>query len=159
MSVETRNGELERWGPTFARLALGIPMLVAGIGKVFAVGPKAPGIEGFTGMLSGIGIPFPTVFAWIVGITEVVTGVFLLVGVLVRLSGVFVAVIMLVATVTVHLENGYATTDGGFELTLALFLVAVSLVFAGPGRLSVEHELLERELIPVSGGAEATEAD
>ena len=138
---------------------MGIPILIAGVGKIFAVGPKASGIQGFTGMLSGIGLPFPTLFAWLVGITEVATGVFLLVGVLVRLSGVLVAVIMLVATLTVHLENGYVTTDGGFELTLALLLVAVSLVFAGPGRLSVEHDLLDREVLPLPGGAGVTEAD
>ncbi|MDZ7687557.1 MAG: DoxX family protein [Halobacteriales archaeon] len=149
MSPETRNNELARWGPTFARLALGIPLLVAGIGKIFAVGPKASGIEGFTGMLAGAGVPLPTVFAWLVGIIEVVGGALLLVGALVRVSALLGGVIMLAATVLIHIGNGYPTTEGGFELTLALFFVALSLVVSGPGRLSVEHDVLERELVPL----------
>lgn len=149
MSLETRNDELARWGPTFARLALGIPLLVAGVGKLFEVGPKASGIEGFSGMLAGAGVPLPTVFAWLVGITEVVGGTLLLVGALVRISAALASVIMITATVLVHLPNGYPTTNSGFELTLALFFVGISLVVAGPGRLSVEHDLLERELVPL----------
>lgn len=150
MSSETqRTEELARWGPTFARLALGIPLLVAGVGKIFAVGPKASGIEGFTGMLAGAGVPFPTLFAWLVGIIEVVGGVLLLVGALVRLSALLGGVIMLSATVLIHIPNGYPTTEGGFEMTLAFLFVALSLVFTGPGRLSVEYDVLERELVPV----------
>lgn len=143
------NDELAHWGPTFARLALGIPLLVAGVGKLFAVGPKPFGIGGFSGFLASNGVPFPTVFAWLVGITEVVCGTLLLLGALVRVAGILVSVVMLSATVIVHLPNGYPTGDGGFELTLALFFVALSLAVTGPGRLSIEHDVLERELVPL----------
>lgn len=151
MSTETgaTKDELAYWGPTFARLALGIPILVAGVGKLFAVGPKPFGIGGFSGFLASNGVPFPTVFAWLVGITEVVCGTLLLIGALVRVAGILVSIVMLSATVIVHIPNGYPTGDGGFELTLALFFVAISLVVTGPGRLSVEHDVLERELLPV----------
>lgn len=94
-------------------------------------------------------MPLPTVFAWLVGITEVVCGVLLPIGALVRVAGILVSVVMLSATVIVHIPNGYPTANGGFELTLALFFVGISLVVAGPGRLSVEHDLLERELVPL----------
>lgn len=151
--TEARNDELARWGPVFARLALGIPLVIAGMGKIFGVGPKATGIEGFTMMLAGLGFPAPVLFAWLVGIVETFGGIFLLVGVLVRLSAVLGGVIMLTATVLVHVPNGYPATEGGVELTLALLLVALTLVFTGPGRLSVEHDLLERELVPVPGSA------
>lgn len=151
MSTEevTTNDELARWGPAFARFALGIPLLVGGVGKLFAAGPKPSGIEGFTGMLAGAGVPLPTAFAWLVGIIEFAGGILLLVGALVRISALLGGIIMLTAAVLIHIPNGYPTTDGGFELTLSLFLIALTLVFTGPGRLSVEHELLERELVPV----------
>ena len=159
MSPETRNNELAQWGPTFARLARGIPIVVAGVGKIFAVGPKGFGIEGFSGLLVNIGVPFPTVFAWLVGTIEVIGGTLLLVGALVRVSAALVSIIMLTATVLVHIPNGYPTTNGGFELTLALFFVAISIVVAGPGRLSVEHDLLDREIISLPERADVTEAD
>jgi len=143
----TDSQKLAEWGPLFARLALGIPMFVAGVGKVLNFGPKATGIDGFSMMLGGIGLPAPTVFAWLVGVSELVGGALLLAGVLVRVSGAVVAVIMLVATVAVHLPQGYPAADGGVELTLALFFVALSLVLTGPGRLSVERELLDGELL------------
>jgi len=159
MSLETRNNELAQWGPTFARLALGIPIVVAGVGKIFAVGPKGVGIGGFTGMLTGAGVPIPTVFAWLVGIIELVGGTLLIVGALVRVSAALISVIMMTATLLIHLENGYPTTNGGFELTLALFFVAISLVVAGPGRLSVEHDMLDREILSLPERAEVSEAD
>ncbi len=143
----SRNAELAEWGPLFVRLALGIPIFLAGVGKVLNVGPKATGIEGFAMMLGGIGFPSPTFFAWLVGVSELVTGALILVGVAVRVSGAVVAVIMLVATAVVHLPQGYPAADGGVELTLALFFVALALVFTGPGKFSVERELLDGELL------------
>lgn len=134
-----------RWSPVFIRLALGITMLVAGVGKVFAIGPKPMGISGFAGFLASLGVPLPTIMAWGVGLLELVGGILLLAGLAVRITGALIAIDMFVATVLYHLPNGYPATNGGIELTLVLALVAVALVLSGPGALSIEHTLFDQE--------------
>lgn len=118
-------------------------MVVSGVGKVLAVGPKASGISGFAGFLSSLGVPLPTLAAWGVGLLELVGGTLILLGLLVRVVGVLLAVNMLTATLLAHLPNGYADS----ELTFALALIALALVATGPGVLSLERAIFERELL------------
>lgn len=133
-------------------------MVVSGVGKVFAVGPKAMGISGFAGFLATLGVPLPTVAAWGVGLLELVGGVLLLAGIFVRVTGALLAFNMLVATVLVHLPSGYPASDGGIELTLTLSLIALSVVLSGPGALSLERHLFGGELLS-STRDRATHAD
>ncbi|MGQ4554629.1 DoxX family membrane protein [Halobellus sp. GM3] len=129
----------------FLRLALGIPMLVGGVGKVFGIGPKPLGPGGFAGFLASLGVPLPSIAAWGVGLLELVGGILLLVGIAVRITSALVAIDMLVATILYHLPNGYPAASGGIELTLALALLAVALVLSGPGSLSLERVVFNRE--------------
>lgn len=134
-----------RWSLPLFRLALGIPMLIAGVGKVFAVGPKPMGISGFAGFLASLGVPLPTIAAWGVGLVELVGGTLLLLGLAVRLASAVIAIDMLVATVLYHLPNGYPVTSNGIELTLTLTVIALALVLSGPGSLSIERALFDQE--------------
>ncbi|WP_101295166.1 DoxX family protein [Halegenticoccus soli] len=150
-----RNG-VWGWNPVFLRLALGVPLVVAGAGKLLNVGPKATGVSGFAGFLASLGVPFPELFAWIVTLVELVGGLFLLAGLFVRYVAVLVAVDMAVATLLVHVPNGFAVSTGGFEYTLVLALVALAVVFSGPGKLSLEYAVFDRELLP--GGTRGEDA-
>ncbi|EMA37807.1 DoxX family protein [Halococcus hamelinensis] len=131
----------ESVGLAFSRLALGIIFVVSGVGKVFATGPKALGIEGFAGTLAQIGIPFPTLAAWGVGLLELIGGILLLVGLLTRTVAALLAVDMAVATALVHLPNGFVVSDGGYEYTLVLTLSALGLALSGPGVVSLKRAL------------------
>lgn len=148
MSSQTKNGTLLDWSPLFIRFALGSVFLVSGVGKLFAIGPKATGIPGFAEFLGSLGVPLPTLFALLVGIVELVGGLLLLVGLFTRYAAVLVAIDMLVATWLVHLPNGFAVGNGGYEYTLVLLFASVALVFSGPGRLAIEHVIFDRELLP-----------
>ena len=148
----------KRWSSVVIRLALAIPMVISGVGKVFAVGPKSMGITGFAGFLTSLGIPFPTVVAWGVGGLELVGGIALLAGLFVRIAGALIAVNMLVATVLVHLPNGYPASDGGIELTLTLTLVALAAVLNGPGPFSLEHSIFDGEVLS-SDSSQSSQAD
>lgn len=128
-------------GLAFSRLALGIIFVVSGVGKVFATGPKATGIGTFAGMLAQLGIPLSTVAAWSVGVLELVGGILLLIGLLARIVAALLAVNMAVATVLVHLPNGFVVSDGGYEYTLVLMLSALGLALSGPGVISVKRAL------------------
>lgn len=90
------------YGDFLLRLLVGIIFIVAGYGKLFA----SPGIEGFTGMLSGLGFPIPVVFAILVGVLELVGGVLLIVGFYDNIASATLAFIMLVALVSVTIPGG-----------------------------------------------------
>lgn len=149
VTVQTQSfgGRYAAFGPVFVRLALAISLVVSGVGKVFNLGPKAFGIEGFAGYLAGLGVPAPGVLAWVVGGIELVGGLLILVGLLTRVSAALAAVTMAAATVLAHAPNGFVVSEGGFEYTLALTLIAASLVCSGPGALSVERAVFGRELV------------
>jgi putative oxidoreductase len=46
---------------------------------------------------------------------------------------------MVVALVTVHLDNGFFMANNGYEFALALLAISVGLVFRGGGSLSVDR--------------------
>jgi putative oxidoreductase len=140
------------WGIALLRLAIGFVFVVHGAGKLLGVGPFATSLDQFAGFLGTLGVPLPTLFAFVVAVVEAVGGLFVLVGFLTRFAAAAIAVNMLVATLLVHLPNGFAASDGGYEYTLTLFLVSLSLVLLGSGAFSVERIAFGRELfVPTSG--------
>ncbi|RBI59954.1 DoxX family protein [halophilic archaeon] len=127
--------ESNAWGPVPIRFAVGLIMVVHGLGKVFGMGPAALPIPKFTGFLAGLGIPAAPVVAWIVALIEVGGGILVFVGLFTRVAALLVAGNMLVATFLVHLPNGFSDA----ELTIVLCLASFSLVVSGAGRLSIRE--------------------
>lgn len=136
-----------QWSPVVLRLAMGIVLLVSGVGKLFAVGPKASGISDFAGMLASLGVPLSTVVAWLVALGEVGCGVLLLLGLFTRYAAAVSAAITFGAMTLVHLPDGFAASDGGIEYTMVLVFVSIALVLSGPGALSIERTILDDELL------------
>ncbi|WP_227356821.1 DoxX family protein [Haladaptatus salinisoli] len=129
------------WGPLLIRVAVGLVVLVHGVGKLFAVGPAAMPVSKFAGFLAGLGLPFASPLAWVVAVVEVGGGLLLLLGLFTRITALVLAVEMVVATALVHLPKGYSDS----ELTVVLALAALSLVASGAGELSVDNVLFDGE--------------
>jgi putative oxidoreductase len=110
----------------FMRLAVGGVFLIHGIAKF------ERGIGATAHMLSGIGIPFATIFAVILITIETVGAACVLLGILTRAWAAVMAVEMVVAILAVKLPGG-----GNFELEALLLAGAVTLVALGDGPLSV----------------------
>ena len=142
------------WVPLPLRIGIGTIMTVHGLGKL-GMGPLASpdAVAGFAGFLASLGVPLALVTAWFVTLVELVGGLLVLVGLFVRYAAVFIAGDMVVATLLVHLPNGFAVSDGGYEFTFLLALAAVSLVLSGPGVLSLERALLGGEYVPLSSSS------
>jgi putative oxidoreductase len=130
------------WGLLLVRLAIGIPMIIHGAGKLFGIGPAALPITDLAGLLASKGLPAVSLLAWLVAIVEFGGGFLLVIGLLTRYAALAVAIDMLVATVVVHLPMGYSES----ELTLVFFLTALSLVVSGAGEISIEQIVFDREL-------------
>lgn len=65
----------------------------------------------------GLGLPYPEVLAWLVALLETVGAIMLLCGIGVRLIVIPLMLIMLIAALTVHWDNGWlaiAESDGVF---------------------------------------------
>ncbi len=91
--------------------------------------------------MASIGLEPGMLMATLAGSIEFFGGLLLIVGLLVRPVALLLAVTMVVAIVTVHLENGLFVANNGFEFGLALLLISVSLVFRGAGSLSADQVL------------------
>lgn len=135
-------------GLVLLRFAPALVFLMHGGGRLLGVGPYAGSVGGFAGFLGGQGVPAAMLFAWLVTLLEVVGGLALLAGALTRLFALGLAVNMLVATVLVHLPNGYAVGDGGYELSLTLLLLMLAVALTGPGDHSVDRRVFEEEPTP-----------
>ncbi len=114
-------------GVLLLRLALAIPFIVHGYGKL---AEHDMYVQAFTSM----GIFAPAFMAWFVGLVEFLGGIAVLLGIFVRTAALLLAVVMVVAIVTVHMKNGYSLMTGGYEYTLTLLLAALAVAFTGAGK-------------------------
>jgi putative oxidoreductase len=114
------------------RVAVGSVFLAHGLQKVFVFG-----FAGLTGFLESAGLPFPALNAAVLMVVEVGGGLALLAGASTRLAAFLLAGAMAVATVVVHLPNGYFLPNG-VEFALTMMLTSLALLLTGPGRYSVD---------------------
>ncbi len=73
-------------------------------------------------------------------LSELIGGILILLGLLTRVGAFFVACVMLTAIVGVHWPAFFAS-QSGYEYPLALFAMALALLFSGGGMASVDLAL------------------
>jgi len=116
------------------RLVVGVTFLLHGLDKL----ADLSGTEEFFASLE---IPAPGLMAPFVALTETVGGLLLIAGLATPLAGVALAVDMLVALVTAHIDEGFFAADGGIELVLLLAAASLALALTGAGRFSADAAL------------------
>ncbi|HVE16738.1 MAG TPA: DoxX family protein [Chthoniobacterales bacterium] len=119
------------------RLTWGFQFAQTGWGKWHDI-PKV------VGFFTNIGIPLPTLNAYVVATTELVGGTFLLLGLLSRLTPIPLIISMIVAYATTEQDALHSLISGNPDpfLTAApfLFLFASLIVFVfGPGAFSLDR--------------------
>lgn len=114
------------------RIAVGVFFVVHGYQKFFVIG-----LDGFSGMVGGMGWPLPMVFAFLVAFAELFGGLALILGFLTRFSAFWLSIIVLVAWVQV---KGLNIGDKG-DLDLLSLGMTVALFIAGPGALSLSAKM------------------
>lgn len=127
--IESRN--------LFHNKSFGLLIIRVVIGAVFAVHgyQKLQGIEMIIGFFGSLG--FSPFMAYLVSWVEFLGGISLIVGFGSKIASGLLAIVMLTALVKVHAVNGFNVANGGYEFVLALFGVAVGLLYTGPGRYSI----------------------
>ncbi len=126
-------------GLLLLRFAVGGTFFAHGMQKVFGLW-GGPGIGGFVQVLQGYGFTQPVVLAWVTGLTELVAGAFVVLGVGTPLAAAGLLAVM-VNAVLLEAGGGFfeASDRGGVELEIVLGLAAGALVLTGAGRIALER--------------------
>ncbi len=122
---ENRLLDIAFWG---LRAAVGAIFIAHGTGKFG---------EGFVGFLTGP-LGFPPEMQIPLALAETIPGILLIIGVLTRISASLLSIIMMGAIFYVK-EASNLTGQGGYEIDLVLLAACLTIIVAGPGRISISH--------------------
>jgi putative oxidoreductase len=109
----------------------------ASIGAIFIIHSLKKFDPSWQEWLISIGIPPEMQLP--IALAEFIGGILLLVGVLTRVTGSIFAVILLGAIFHIRWENGFFVSQGGWEWDLVMLSVVLTIIAAGPGRVSISH--------------------
>ncbi|MDP9438991.1 MAG: DoxX family protein, partial [Actinomycetota bacterium] len=125
--------------PLAVRVIVGTIMAAHGWQKLTQMGPGAFG----SNMLGGLGVPAPVLMGYFMTFLELLGGILLIVGLLSRLVALLLTIDLVVAILLVKTEIGFLSPMGaplpGAELDLALIAGFLVILFAGPGKLSLDY--------------------
>jgi putative oxidoreductase len=97
---------------------------------------------GTASYLKGLGIPAALVFAIILMVSELVGGIFLLFGLLTRLTAIWMTIVVLAFGIMAYGVNYQAGMLTDIMRQLAVMGGTVCLMLSGPGRLSLDEKYL-----------------
>ena len=127
-------------GILILRLVLGLGLAAHGAQKLFGWF-GGHGLKGTGGYFEGLGFRPGKAFALLAGLGEAGGGVLVALGLLGPVGPALVVLVMVVAMVSVHLENGFFAMAEGVELPLLYAAGATAIAFAGPGAWSLDAAL------------------
>ena len=113
----------------------GLRLVVGAIFIAHSIGKFDPGFGGF---VASLGLPPEMQIP--IALAELVPGILLIVGVLTRISGAIISMVMLGAIFVVKGAQSL-TGDSGVEFDLILLAVCLVIIVIGPGRLSLATAL------------------
>ncbi len=102
-------------------------------------------IDAVATWFGSMGIPFPTLNAYMAACTEITGVILLTLGLFTRLISIPLMVVMVVAISTVHLAHGFSAGDNGFEIPLYYMLFLALFASVGAGKLSLDYLLFGDE--------------
>lgn len=133
--------EFSRLAEHLKSLALLLARLVLAYGFYEPAMMKWSDISAVVQWFGSMGIPFPTLNAYMAATTEITGVVLLTLGLFTRVISIPLMVVMVVAIVTVHLPHGFSAGDNGFEIPLYYMLFLLIFLSHGAGKFSIDHLL------------------
>lgn len=130
--------KLIEFAPLPLRVIAGVGFMIHGLPKILDIGKTQ-------GSFMNMGLPHD--LAILIGLLEFIGGLAILLGVFTRIAAGLLAIQMIGAILLVKLSKGFID---GYELDLLYLAIMISLILTGPGNLSIEKNVLKRELFPKS---------
>lgn len=125
------------------RLAAGVIFVAHGAQKLFGWF-GGYGLDATAGWMASIGLEPGVLMAALAGGAEFFGGLALILGLLVRPAALVLALTMIVAIVTVHLQHGLFMANNGYEFGLTLLAISIGLAIRGAGSLSLDQLISTR---------------
>ena len=138
----------QAWWALPLRAIVGYGFMEHGFAKL------ARGPEAFTGILHALHVPAAPLLAWATILTELIGGFAVLIGALVPLASVPMAIVLIVAILTVHLPNGFSSIkllavtplgahfgQPGYETDLLYLACLAALLLGGSGPFALDSVL------------------
>lgn len=136
----------EAWAPVALRLMLAGAFLFHGLPKLYS----GPAHTQFMNQLASMSVPAPGFAAWAIGGLEVAGAVFILLGLLSRVSAFLLIIEMIVAAIMVHGAAGFSFIhvtgmgpDGpvfgmpGYEVNMLYISMLLAVLIGGPGKAAI----------------------
>ncbi len=98
-------------------------------------------IDAIATWFASIGIPLPTLNAYLSASTEILGVILLTLGLFTRLISIPLMVVMVVAITTVHIANGFSAGNNGFEIPMYYMLFLGIFASFGAGKFSLDYLL------------------
>jgi len=127
-AIDDLPADMIHWAPLPLRLTIGLAFAIKGWQVLFVE------LTQRSNFFAQVGLPFPFLLALIFGAVEFLGGGLLLLGGYVRSAGILLVTIEIITIWPVHIERGFIP---GSALNLLLIGGLISLIFSGPGRLSL----------------------
>jgi uncharacterized membrane protein YphA (DoxX/SURF4 family) len=116
MDIKTFLGS-KNWGMFLVRVVVGLVFIVHGWDKI-------GNIEGVIGFFGSLGLP--SIFAYLVGWTEFLGGLAVLLGLFYKYAAYLLAIVMVGAIYLVKFKMGFS---GGYEFDLLLLVSALAIAW------------------------------
>ncbi|MFF1281530.1 DoxX family protein [Streptomyces sp. NPDC058299] len=126
------------FGLLLIRLTFGLLLAAHGAQKVFGLF-GGPGLTATGKGFAALGYHPGKLFAVIGGLSELLGGLGLALGLLTPLAAAALIGVMINAMVTVTGAHGLWETDGGVEYSVCITIVALAVAAIGPGRLAADR--------------------
>lgn len=123
---DTKWHDITHWG---LRAVLGTIFLVHSLKKF------DPSWQGWLVETAGL----PPEMQLPIALAEFIGGIFLIVGIFTRITGIVFSIILLGAIFHIRGIEEFFISKGGFEWDLMMLAVALTIIAAGPGRISISH--------------------
>lgn len=122
------------FAPVPLRIGLAAMFLTAGI-------MKAMNLDATAQFMGGLGFPQPQAIAILVLAVEILGGAALLLGFLTRITAAVLTVVLVVAVVSAYIVKYDPSKLGDIMKHLAWIGGTLTLLFTGPGKLSLDEKL------------------
>lgn len=129
----------------FQSLALLLARLIVAYGFLEPALMKWRDIGAIAEWFGSMGIPLPTLNAYMSATTEIMGVALLTLGLFVRLISIPLMIVMVVAIMTVHISHGFSAGDNGFEIPLYYMLFLFIFATHGAGKFSLDYLIFKQE--------------
>ncbi|BFU78320.1 DoxX family protein [Arcobacter sp. 15-2] len=129
----------------FQSIVLLIARLMIAYGFYEPAMSKWNDIDSVAQWFGSMGIPFPTINAYMAAGTEILGVGLLVLGLFTRLISLPLIIIMIVAIFTVHIGNGFSAGSNGFEIPLYYMVFLMIFVTQGAGKFSLDNIFFNNE--------------